>query len=84
MSLYYIVKTSFEMNSNCMIIRFQYMAISDDKQRIMPTDYDRKTGQRLNYPEAVLLTNPENPNLKGEVKRYRRTYIEKPFLKYTY
>lgn len=43
------------------------MAISDDRQRIMPTKEDRLRGQRLDYPEAVILTHPENPQLKGEV-----------------
>lgn len=33
----------------------------------MPTEQDRKTGQELNYPEAVLLTNPIDPSIKGEV-----------------
>ncbi|CAA2972797.1 rhamnogalacturonate lyase B-like [Olea europaea subsp. europaea] len=43
------------------------MAISDDIQRIMPTARDRTGGQVLNYREAVLLKNPSNPSLKGEV-----------------
>ncbi|XP_048334789.2 probable rhamnogalacturonate lyase B [Ziziphus jujuba] len=47
--------------------KFTYMAISDDRQRIMPTKEDRLRGQRLDYPEAVILTHPENPQLKGEV-----------------
>ncbi|KAK1404742.1 hypothetical protein POM88_004347 [Heracleum sosnowskyi] len=46
---------------------FRYMAVSDDRQRIMPTTEDRKRGQPLDYPEAVLLTNPSNTFLKGEV-----------------
>ncbi|KAL9152129.1 hypothetical protein ABFS82_11G099200 [Erythranthe guttata] len=46
---------------------FDYMAISDDKQRIMPTENDRIIGQTLDYGEAVLLTNPVNPKLRGEV-----------------
>ncbi|KAJ4840417.1 hypothetical protein Tsubulata_009253, partial [Turnera subulata] len=47
--------------------RFHFMAMSDDRQRIMPTPTDRKRGQRLAYAEAVLLTNTTNPKLKGEV-----------------
>ncbi|XP_009771423.1 uncharacterized protein LOC107773907 isoform X2 [Nicotiana tabacum] len=47
--------------------RFQYMAISDERQRIMPTAQDREMGQKLDYPEAVLLTNPTNSFIKGEV-----------------
>ncbi|KAI3451276.1 hypothetical protein Pfo_007941 [Paulownia fortunei] len=46
---------------------FQYMAVSDDRQRIMPTTQDREKGQVLDYPEAVLLTNPANSFLRGEV-----------------
>ncbi|VFQ80087.1 unnamed protein product [Cuscuta campestris] len=46
---------------------FNYMAISDDIQRKMPNDNDRSTGQTLDYKEAVLLTNPSNPSMKGEV-----------------
>ncbi|XP_057530444.1 probable rhamnogalacturonate lyase B isoform X2 [Amaranthus tricolor] len=47
--------------------RFQYMAISDDRQRIMPSPKDRETGLPLAFKEAVLLTDPTNPNLRGEV-----------------
>ncbi|KAJ4963183.1 hypothetical protein NE237_023122 [Protea cynaroides] len=46
---------------------FHYMAISDKRQRIMPMPEDRETGQPLAYPEAVILTHPINPELKGEV-----------------
>ncbi|KAK6125862.1 hypothetical protein DH2020_040388 [Rehmannia glutinosa] len=46
---------------------FQYMAVSDDRQRIMPTTQDREKGRVLDYPEAVLLTNPANSFLTGEV-----------------
>ncbi|XP_055828892.1 probable rhamnogalacturonate lyase B isoform X2 [Solanum dulcamara] len=46
---------------------FHYMAISDERQRIMPMPVDRETGKVLDYKEAVLLTDPTNPNLKGEV-----------------
>ncbi|XP_008781312.2 probable rhamnogalacturonate lyase B [Phoenix dactylifera] len=49
--------------------KFHYMAISDNRQRIMPMPDDRMPGrcQQLAYPEAVLLINPINPDLKGEV-----------------
>ncbi|KAK7361048.1 hypothetical protein VNO77_03075 [Canavalia gladiata] len=47
--------------------RFHYMAIADDRQRLMPTGEDRSIGQRLDYDEAVLITNPSNPELQGEV-----------------
>ncbi|KAJ8543971.1 hypothetical protein K7X08_025589 [Anisodus acutangulus] len=33
----------------------------------MPTAMDRKNGKVLGYKEAVQLTNPSNPKLKGEV-----------------
>ncbi|XP_076930910.1 uncharacterized protein LOC143595882 [Bidens hawaiensis] len=46
---------------------FRYMAVSDKRQRIMPTLEDRENGMALEYPEAVLLTHPSDPHLKGEV-----------------
>ncbi|CAL0313009.1 unnamed protein product [Lupinus luteus] len=46
---------------------FNYMAIDDKKQRRMPTRRDRQMGQILAYPEAVLLTNTSNPQIRGEV-----------------
>jgi len=52
---------------NSKIHRFRYMAIADDRQRLMPTAEDRSTGQRLDYDEAALITNPSNPQLQGEV-----------------
>lgn len=48
-------------------IRFHYMAISDERQRVMPTAEDRASGHILDYQEAVLLTNPSNSELEGEV-----------------
>ncbi|XP_061361401.1 probable rhamnogalacturonate lyase B [Gastrolobium bilobum] len=47
--------------------RFHYMAIADDRQRVMPTPEDRSVGQRLDYAEAVLMNHPSNPALQGEV-----------------
>ncbi|TXG60053.1 hypothetical protein EZV62_014626 [Acer yangbiense] len=46
---------------------FHFMAITDSRQRIMPSPKDRATGQPLAYPEAVLLTDPINEELRGEV-----------------
>ncbi|CAN4114795.1 unnamed protein product [Withania somnifera] len=46
---------------------FHYMAVSDERQRVMPTQVDRKNGKVLDYKEAVLLTDPTNSDLKGEV-----------------
>lgn len=45
---------------------------------MMPRDEDRKTGQKLDYAEAVLLTNPIDPSMKGEVDYI--TQIEAVFL----
>ncbi|KAL0300837.1 UNVERIFIED_CONTAM: hypothetical protein Sradi_6360500 [Sesamum radiatum] len=49
--------------------RFHYMAISDKKQRIMPMPEDLLPGRgkQLIVPESVLLVNPINPDLKGEM-----------------
>ncbi|KAI0514082.1 hypothetical protein KFK09_010116 [Dendrobium nobile] len=49
--------------------KFHYMAVGNDRQRIMPMPDDRMAGrcQQLAYPEAVLLTNPIYPDLTGEV-----------------
>ncbi|KAK6938055.1 Rhamnogalacturonan lyase, domain II, partial [Dillenia turbinata] len=49
--------------------KFRYMAISDNRQRIMPMPDDRLPSRStvLGYQEAVLLVNPINPDLKGEV-----------------
>ncbi|CAN6840109.1 unnamed protein product [Brassica oleracea] len=46
---------------------FNFMAISDDRQRSMPSMTDRNHAMQLAYKEAVLLTNPRNPMFKGEV-----------------
>ncbi|XP_024985632.1 uncharacterized protein LOC112521129 [Cynara cardunculus var. scolymus] len=47
---------------------FNYMAISDDRQRMMPTGKERAKGRKLDYPEAVRLPNNlSNPLLRGEV-----------------
>lgn len=45
------------------------MAMADDRQKIMPYPEDRMPGrcQPLAYQEAVLLVNPKDPRLKGEV-----------------
>ncbi|KAJ8644116.1 hypothetical protein MRB53_005864 [Persea americana] len=48
---------------------FHYMAITDEKQSIMPMpeDLSPRRCKVLALPESVLLTNPINPALKGEV-----------------
>lgn len=48
---------------------FHYMAIGKNKQRLMPSLKDRthERSEELAYPEAVHLTNPINPDMKGEV-----------------
>ncbi|KAJ7295593.1 hypothetical protein O6H91_Y177600 [Diphasiastrum complanatum] len=59
------VRTTFKLRKD----KFDYMAIADNKQRVMPYPDDRnpKRSQQLAYPEAVLLVNPINPALQGEV-----------------
>ncbi|XP_044476134.1 probable rhamnogalacturonate lyase B [Mangifera indica] len=49
--------------------KFHYMAVADNRQRNMPLPDDRlpPRGQALAYPEAVLLVNPVEPELTGEV-----------------
>ncbi|KAL8047044.1 hypothetical protein ABFX02_08G212900 [Erythranthe guttata] len=53
----------FKLNENM----FQYMAVSDSRQRFMPKVKDRENGKVLDYKEAVLLTNATNPAFNGEV-----------------
>ncbi|KAK3016426.1 hypothetical protein RJ639_006193 [Escallonia herrerae] len=55
-------RIAFKLQENI----FHYMAMSDQRQRIMPMPVDRGTGEVLDYPEAVLLTHPVNPDLKDE------------------
>jgi len=45
------------------------MVIADNRQREMPVPEDRlkPRGQELEYPEAVLLVDPIDPQFKGEV-----------------
>ncbi|XP_014519713.1 probable rhamnogalacturonate lyase B [Vigna radiata var. radiata] len=47
--------------------RFRYIAISNTRQRNMPSQSDREMGTPLEYPEAVLLTHPSDSQFKGEV-----------------
>ncbi|WCJ35666.1 Rhamnogalacturonate lyase family protein [Euphorbia peplus] len=49
--------------------KFDYMAISERRQRYMPSPDDRLKGRGevLAYPEAVLLVDPIKPQFKGEV-----------------
>lgn len=55
--------------------RFHYMAIADDRQRVMPSaeDLTPERSEQLAYPEAHLLTNPTNPALLGEVRAFPET-----------
>ncbi|XP_073275004.1 uncharacterized protein [Primulina huaijiensis] len=67
-------RIAFKLHQNM----FHYMAVSDNLQRIMPTDYDRTRGQVLDYKEAVLLTNPANSTLKRQVDdKYQYSYESK-------
>ncbi|KAL2893057.1 Rhamnogalacturonate lyase [Bienertia sinuspersici] len=58
-------RLAFKLNK----VWFNYMAMADDRQRKMPLPDDRSSNrsQTLAYPEAVLLTNPIEPEFKGEV-----------------
>ncbi|KAK1276228.1 hypothetical protein QJS04_geneDACA005763 [Acorus gramineus] len=58
-------RVAFKLNQNM----FRYMAIADNRQRIMPSMKDRTPpqGEPLAYPEAVRLIAPSNGTLKGEV-----------------
>ncbi|GJN13877.1 hypothetical protein PR202_gb00629 [Eleusine coracana subsp. coracana] len=58
-------RIAFKLNTG----KFNYMAVSDDIQRYMPSDADREEprAQPLAYKEAVLLVNPKEPQFKGEV-----------------
>ncbi|KAK8581109.1 hypothetical protein V6N12_071351 [Hibiscus sabdariffa] len=49
--------------------KFGFMALSDTRQGMVPRGEDRDSSrsQTLAFKEAVLLTNPSNPQLKGEV-----------------
>ncbi|KAJ8440090.1 hypothetical protein Cgig2_025289 [Carnegiea gigantea] len=49
--------------------RFRYMVVADNRQRKMPLPDDREPDrcQVLDFPEAVLLTNPLEEEFKGEV-----------------
>ncbi|KAL9241360.1 hypothetical protein vseg_015481 [Gypsophila vaccaria] len=59
----YQIRTVYKLDQDM----FHYMAISDDRQRIMPMPEDRESGLPLAYKEAVLLTDPINPDFRGEV-----------------
>ncbi|GMI86556.1 rhamnogalacturonan lyase6 [Hibiscus trionum] len=61
----YQIRIAFKLKEN----KFRFMAVSDTIQRIMPRseDRDERHSQTLGFKEAVLLTNPSNPSLKGEV-----------------
>lgn len=56
------------------------MAIADDKQRKMPLPDDRMHSrcQTLAYPEAVLLVDPIDPELKGEVLKF--IWLQRPWM----
>ncbi|KAK2376209.1 Rhamnogalacturonate lyase family protein [Trifolium repens] len=49
--------------------KFHYMAMADNRQRLMPLPDDRspERGEELIPPEAVLLVNPVEPEFAGEV-----------------
>lgn len=49
--------------------KFHYMVVADNRQRFMPLPDDRQPerGEPLDFPEAVLLVDPVEPEFKGEV-----------------
>ncbi len=55
----------------CFSSSFHYIAVADNKQKLMPAPEDRMPDrcEPLAYPEAVRLTNPIEPSLRGEVRR---------------
>ncbi|KAL4375876.1 hypothetical protein GQ457_02G008810 [Hibiscus cannabinus] len=61
----YQIRLAFKLNKN----KFRFMAVSDVKQGIVPTAKDRETGRChvLAFKEAVLLTHPTDPRLRGQV-----------------
>ncbi|KAM3327860.1 rhamnogalacturonate lyase-like [Capsicum galapagoense] len=56
-------RIAFKLNKSL----FHFMAIADDRQRLMPTEEDHANGQKLAYVEAVKLKNPSSPKFEGEV-----------------
>ncbi|KAL2521810.1 Rhamnogalacturonate lyase family protein [Forsythia ovata] len=67
-------RIAFKLNPDI----FNYMVVSDNIQTTMPTSNDRIGGRVLDYKEAVLLTNPSNATLKGEVDdKYQYSYDNK-------
>ncbi|KAL6641955.1 hypothetical protein ACP70R_020136 [Stipagrostis hirtigluma subsp. patula] len=58
-------RIAFKLNRG----KFNYMVVSDDIQRYMPSDADRNAprGSPLAYKEAVLLVDPKETQFKGEV-----------------
>ncbi|XP_062183075.1 rhamnogalacturonate lyase B-like [Phragmites australis] len=60
-----VARLAFKLNTD----KFNYMAVSDDIQRYMPSTADRDgpRGVPLAYKEAVLLVDPKEPQFKGEV-----------------
>lgn len=46
------------------------MALTDERQRVMPSAEDRENGKTLDHKEAVKLISTINPDLQGEVHIY--------------
>ncbi|KAL9820245.1 putative rhamnogalacturonan endolyase [Arabidopsis thaliana] len=61
------IRIVFKLNTT----KFDFMAVSDNRQKIMPFDTDRDItkgrASPLAYKEAVHLINPQNHMLKGQV-----------------
>ncbi|XP_010249437.1 PREDICTED: uncharacterized protein LOC104591982 [Nelumbo nucifera] len=60
-----VARTVFKLRGD----KFHYMAISDSRQRHMPSQDDRspQRAEPLAYKEAVRLTNPGEPEFRGQV-----------------
>ncbi|XVF61481.1 hypothetical protein PTKIN_Ptkin08bG0133100 [Pterospermum kingtungense] len=61
----YQARIAFKLNEQ----KFRFMAISDTRQRTMPRFDDRNDthSQVLAFKEAVVLSNPSEPEFKGQV-----------------
>ncbi|XP_047320375.1 rhamnogalacturonate lyase-like [Impatiens glandulifera] len=61
----FTTRIAFLLNVN----KFHYMAMADNRQRFMPSPYDRLSGrgEPLDYKEAVRLVDPIEKEFQGEV-----------------
>ncbi|KAM3280900.1 rhamnogalacturonate lyase-like [Capsicum chacoense] len=57
-------RIAIKLNQNL----FHYMVVSDDRQKVMPTNQDISHGKVLRFREAVQITNPSYSKFKNEVE----------------